>query len=361
MKLALIYPGRRGGGSLYSLEIAKKLKERVDLLAVVSRQAENLEEWKKTNIKLIELATYTNISGLIYSTLDIKKFIKLRRELINFNPDIIYYPMLHLWTPLINLLVPGKPKLITVHDPRPRKGEFNPLHLSQPFALKQGQRFIVLSKAFVDVLSVKGIEREKIDVIPHGEFSYYKKIAPEVFEKKKKKTILFFGRIDKYKGLDVLLKSFPIIKKSINELRLLIVGKGNMSPYEELLKNLDDVEIVNRWIDDAEVSFYFNQASLLAVPYIDASQSGVIPIAYMFKVPVIASRVGGIPEQLDDGETGLLVETGNVNELAEACIKLLKDPSLSKVFAENGYRKANKEWNWERVADMVYNSCKKTV
>ena len=361
MKIALIYLGRRGGGAVYSLEVAKVLNTKVDLFAIVSCQVENLKAWRDSGINLLEVSTYSNVWEFFCSTLNFKKHFIIRKQLYKFTPDVIYYPMLHFWTPLINLLIPKVPKLITIHDPRPRKGDRELMHLIQPFIIRQTKRIILLSKSFIGLMEQYGVNKERIDVIPHGEFSYYKNISSKDLIRNQELTILFFGRITKYKGLDILLRAFPIIKKVVKDLRLLIVGMGDIKPYTDQLKILKDIQVVNHWIDDSEVSSYFTQASILVVPYIDATQSGVIPISYMSKVPVVATRVGGIPDQVENGKTGFLVDPGDVNALANACIKLLLNTSLRNKFGETAYLKAKNEWSWERIGDMVYKSCKKAI
>jgi len=158
-----------------------------------------------------------------------------------------------------------------------------------------------------------------------------------------------------------LISAFPLIKKKIPEAKLLIVGEGDITPYKSKLSELQDVEVVNRWVSDEEVARFFLKSSVVVLPYTDATQSGIIPIAYMFKVPVISTKVGGIPEQIEDGKTGILVSPGDHIELANACIKILSDSSLSSSLAENGYRKVIEEWNWDRISEMVLNVFKMTL
>ena len=81
----------------------------------------------------------------------------------------------------------------------------------------------------------------------------------------------------------------------------------------------------------------------------------------MFKVPVISTKVGGIPEQIEDGKTGILVNPGDPEGLADACVKILNDPFLASSLAENGYQKAIEEWNWDRISEMVLNVLKMTL
>jgi glycosyltransferase involved in cell wall biosynthesis len=157
----------------------------------------------------------------------------------------------------------------------------------------------------------------------------------------------------------VILKAFKIIKGIKKETKLLIVGNGDITKYKNLIERISDVDIINRWISDDEVGEFFSKADFLVVPYIDASQSGVIPIAYGFSMPVVASRIGGIPEQVDDGKTGFLVRPSDENELAERCLKLLDDPDLIIEMGKNAYIKAHDEMSWEHVSDLLLESINK--
>jgi len=361
MKVLLIYLGRKGGGNIYSLEIAKALSKKCDLVAMISRQSQNLEAWRKAGISLIEVDTYENILDVFLSFLNIKKYFYLKKQIKNVNPDVIYYPMTHLWTPIINLITPSVPKVTTIHDPIMHKGEKNIiLDLIQNLAIKQSDIIVILSKVFIPTIEKYGISKERISVIPHGEFSYYmyNNVGNMARENN---ALLFFGRIREYKGLDVLIEAFPLIKKQIPDAKLLIVGQGDISPYNIQLSKLKDVELVNNWISDEEIANFFSKSSVVVLPYIDATQSGVIPLAYMFKIPVISTKVGGIPEQVEDGKTGLLVNAGDPVELAEACIRLLTNPKLASLLVENGYNKAIKEWNWDKISDMLMEEFDKAI
>ncbi|WP_434655852.1 glycosyltransferase family 4 protein [Thermoanaerobacterium thermosaccharolyticum] len=361
MKVALIYLGRKGGGSIYSIEMAKSLSKKADIFAVISKQSENIIEWHKTGLNVLEVDTYTDIKSMVLSTMNIKKFLSLKRKILNFRPDVLYYPMIHTWTPIINMFIKHIPKIVTIHDPRPHKGEENIiLEKISNMSIKQADRVVILSNIFKEIVINLGINPDKIDVIPHGEFSYYAR-KNSTNKKEFKNTILFFGRISKYKGIEVLLRAFKIIKTDIKDAKLMIVGSGDMTEYKELIDGLKDIEVINRWVRDEEVGSFFLKADFLVVPYIDASQSGVIPTAYSFSMPVVASRIGGIPEQVDDGKTGFLVEPGDENELAEKCVELLNNPDLIIEMGENAYKKALNEMSWEHVSNLLMESIKKII
>jgi len=355
-KVALIYLGRRGGGATYSLEIAKALAGKAVVMSVVSMQAFNYIDWQRAGISLLPVSTYENKWEFVSSTLDIMKHYALHQAIKRFDPDVIYYPMVHFWTPLLNFGLPSTPKVVTIHDPILHQGERGALlQFLQQTVIRQATRVVILSQTFVDAIVKHGVPQERVDVIPHGEFSHYAPNVrlPAAREVHHPPTLLFFGRIVKYKGLEVLLEAYPLMKKQIPNLRLMIVGEGDLSSYIPLLASLSDVTVVNRWIADSEVATYFLQANVLVAPYVDASQSGVIPIACALKVPVVATRVGGIPEQVDDGKTGLLVPPGDPFSLAEACVRLLIDEPYAASMGIAGYEKAIREWSWASIADQI--------
>ena len=123
-------------------------------------------------------------------------------------------------------------------------------------------------------------------------------------------NFLFFGRIEYYKGIDLLLEAFSTIEKKYADcVSLLIAGKGDFSPYRESFSKLRNVKLLNYMIPDDEViSLFRGQHVVTVLPYRDATQSGVINLAAQSASLIIATNVGGLPEQLDEGKAGILVE-----------------------------------------------------
>lgn len=115
---------------------------------------------------------------------------------------------------------------------------------------------------------------------------------------------LFFGRIEKYKGLRILLKAFNEYED--NDKRLVIAGNGRFTDEELQLANNQHTTTINRFINDGEMLWLIKNAKAVVLPYIEASQSGVIPIAYSYKVPVITSNVIGLTQFVNNNDTGLI-------------------------------------------------------
>lgn len=378
-KIAIVSLQTRGSQPVIGLEFTKALSKKARVLAAISSSVVNLADWRKLDVEsLVEIRTPPKSPrvpwqyGLyaLRSLRSIPDLVSLARKISLFDPDVLYWPLLHYWAPLINVLTPSIPKLIALQDPDFQQGVRSPvlkplMRVGIRYTIGQAHRVIVLFQHAVEILEREGIPKEVVDVIPHGEFSYYARTysvdSVGTFPTTGP-TLLFFGNIVPHKGLDVLLKAFPLVKARIPRARLLIVGAGDLSPYAAMLNNSQDVTVINRFIADSEIPSYFAKSDVVVLPYLDASTvSGVIPLAYAFGKPVVATRVGGIPEQVIDGETGILVASQDVHGLAEACVTLLASPDLRKSMGQSGYRLAHSKWNWHRLADMILESCDKAA
>ena len=149
--------------------------------------------------------------------------------------------------------------------------------------------------------------------------------------------ILFFGRIWKYKGLEYLIRAQPMITAAFPEARIVIAGAGeDFEPYRRQMAHPDRFIIRNHFIEPAERDELFRQASIVVLPYIEATQSGVVPLAYACAKPVIATRTGALSEAVEDGRTGLLVPPADSAALARAVIELLGDPARRQVMGRPG-------------------------
>jgi glycosyltransferase involved in cell wall biosynthesis len=167
--------------------------------------------------------------------------------------------------------------------------------------------------------------------------------------------ILFFGFVRQYKGVVYLLQAMPKVLRRV-DVHLLIVGEfwDNIAPYTELILELGihhAVTVVDRYIPNEELGLYFSAADVVVLPYVDATQSAVVPLAYAFERPVITTRVGGLPDVVFDGETGILVPPGDSEALAQAIVRFfLSEPNREWADAIVRYQY---EFSWERLVETV--------
>ena len=142
-------------------------------------------------------------------------------------------------------------------------------------------------------------------------------------------VFLFFGLIRKYKGLDILLNAINKLDLDfVSKSDFLIVGESyeNIDKYKNILDNdkKSHVKWITKYIPDNKINLYFSASDYIVLPYKTASQSGIIPMAYHFKKPVIVSKIEGLLENVIDGETGYIFNNSNIYDLKnilEECIK----------------------------------------
>jgi glycosyltransferase involved in cell wall biosynthesis len=170
------------------------------------------------------------------------------------------------------------------------------------------------------------------------------------------KTLLFFGYVRPYKGLEVLLDAFGEYGREDSGARLLVVGEfyEDRAPYESRIERLGlagRVDLVDRYISDDEVADYFTAADLLVLPYHSATQSGVIQIAQSFGLPVVTTNVGGLPEVVEEGKTGFLVPPGDAKALCGA-IKKYFDGGWGEAMRPH-LAEAAARFSWDPVVEAL--------
>lgn len=170
------------------------------------------------------------------------------------------------------------------------------------------------------------------------------------------KVLLFFGFVRKYKGLKHIINALPAITEQIPDVKLYIVGDfdGDKEQYLEQIQSLhteNSVRIFDNYIPDNEVEKFFASCDLVVLPYESATQSGIVQIAYGFRKPVVVTNVGGLPEVVEDGKTGYVVETGNVSQLAAAVIRFFSEQKADE-FEQNVMNEEYK-YSWERMVEIV--------
>lgn len=141
-------------------------------------------------------------------------------------------------------------------------------------------------------------------------------------------VLLFFGYVRKYKGLDILIESFPKILSQHPKAKLLIVGEfyDNPKEYFDLIKKLGieaEVKIVNQFVPNEEVGKYYQVSDVVILPYRSATQSGILNVAYGFYKPVIVTDVGGLAEFVDEGKTGFVVQPNSPDAIVEGVNKFI--------------------------------------
>ncbi|MCG8457241.1 MAG: glycosyltransferase family 4 protein, partial [Holophagales bacterium] len=302
------------------------------------------------------------------------KLRRLRPDLIHLhstNPAALLYML--LFRHLTRLRAGATRLAITAHVVTPH--EKMPLERAI-FGRIYRLAHLVVAHSQVDrgrLESELGVDPARIEVIPHGDYGFFaherraesgagpsgdsvtarRQLGLEPGEE----VALFFGYIREYKGLDVLLAAWEAVRAERPSSRLLIAGDpARLAPARrrELEAEAHRLGALCHfgYIPFADVERYFTAADVLVMPYRRISQSGVLYLALSLGVPVLATRVGALPEMLRDGESARLVPPEDPTRLAEALVEVLGDPELRTRLAEGGKAVAESH-SWPVIAERT--------
>lgn len=301
-----------------------------------------------------------NLLKAMLKALDPFFYHHLLQEIESVNPDVVHivfefrFPFFLVWA-----LHRKYPIVSTVHEPKHHAGtllRFVLMNLIQDsdclLIMKHSDKIIVHGQKHKEYLVSKGFPSPKVHIIPHGAFSFFDQ-GEQVVADTREDSVLFFGKIMPYKGIEYLIEAGKLIEQCFPSVSIVIAGEGDFTKYEGLVKGDSHFIVDNRFIPDKEVAELFQKASLVVLPYIYGSQSGIISIAGAFKKPVVATDIGHFREMIEDEETGFIIPPRDARALAEAIIKLLNDDKLRKKMGENAYKKMKEELSWGKIAEKT--------
>jgi len=232
--------------------------------------------------------------------------------------------------------------------------------LLREYALAQADRIILLSQAcFKDLnrflplkIASKGLQGFHPIYPPFD--------LPQKPQTDMRPTLLFFGLIKPYKGLDLLLKALSLVRKELPEIHLIISGAvyGSFEPYQEIIDTLDlsgNIELNLRYVNEKELGEFFLRSQLCVLPYKTATQSGVIANSYSYDIPVLATNVGGLSEYIIEEKTGYLVAPEQPQEMAGAILRHFKEQRLSAMQTE--IKAYKDQYSWTKLAKLILEQC----
>jgi len=267
---------------------------------------------------------------------------RLLRRIERLDPDIVHVqwlPRPELDLRWLRRVADERPVVLTAHDVLPRRRRALP---AWPDVLETAERVVVHSHRAVEQLGELGLGRERITRIPHPVFEGEPLPAPEG------RTLLFFGLIRDYKGLDTLLRALP----EIPDAELVVAG----DPLDPVPASSDGrVEWQLRFIPADEIPRLMTRAAAVVLPYRRLDSSGVLATAIGYRRPVVVTDVGSLGEIVREFGAGEVVPVDDPKALAEACTRLLEPKALAAAAA--GAERAAQELTWERSAvehDRLY-------
>jgi glycosyltransferase involved in cell wall biosynthesis len=305
----------------------------------------------------------------------IVEWIRLTTYLIRARPDIIQFGSIEFPFEAVFLNILKRNRLILsqiCHEFELREKSSNPLtNVSIQLSRWVYDAFSIIffhaesnQRRFLELYD---IPKEMLHIIAHGNEGLFlsgrsEKITRGRMQEKygiaeDMPVILFFGNLTPSKGLPDLLKAFSQVYAKEPNTRLMIVGRpSKFIDMHELMRLVSDLGISDATIFDAryimmeEVAPLMEMATVVMYPYLNSTQSGALQVAYTFGRPVIATKVGGLPEAVEDGKSGLLVSASAPDELTEAILKLIRDPNLAGQMGEYAKLLSDTKFSWDSIA-----------
>jgi glycosyltransferase involved in cell wall biosynthesis len=252
------------------------------------------------------------------------------------------------------------PVVLSLHDPEPHGGSGGwRLDLARWLTFGRARTYVLHNRTQIEPFCRRyRVPKRRVASYPLGIYEIYRAWGSSNGRdfSGDAKTILFFGRLAPYKGLDVLYRALPRVAASVTGLRVVVAGKvvpGYTPPPPPSLPNGATVELKSDYISNADLAELFQHATAVVCPYTDATQSGVVLTAYGFGKPVVATEVGGLPEYVRNGTSGILVPSRDSDALARALVDVVSDGALRSRLTDGINHLAEGPLSWSAIAQQA--------
>ena len=368
MRIVLIGPTYpfRGGISHYTTLLFRHLKKRHHTLFIsFSRQYPKLFFPGKTDKDPSEKRICDTDAMPLIDSMNPFTWLRTVAFIVRYRPELVILPWwVSFWAPqfwtisaLVQFLSQAK-ILYLCHNLVEHESGWIDKILTK-VVLSTGDFFIVHSEEERrDLLAI--FPNASVQKSPHPNYEVFnfKVFDSERIREKYElhgNVILFFGFVREYKGLRYLIEALPRVLSEI-DVTLLVVGEfwWDKNEYIHLIKEKDvesAVVIVDKYVTNEDVGNYFSAADLVVQPYVSATGSGVIQTAFAFNKPVIATKVGSLPEMVEDGKAGFLVPPRDPGGLANAILRFFQEDK-SKEFSRR-IREETARFSWERMVRTI--------
>ena len=302
------------------------------------------------------------------SSINIFSWFKTANKILKQKPDLIIFSY---WNPffapcfgyIAKLLKNkiGSDKLISIcHNIKPHERNFLDKSLIK-FYLRPFKNFMLMSSYVENQLKLyKNNFNSSVRFLPINEkynIPYNKiKIKLEMGYESGDKLILFFGLIRSYKGLDNLLYAFNDVLLNDSSIKLIIAGEAyeDLDRYKKIITNHNmhnNIIWINEFLSNEFIEKLMVTSDLLILPYNSASQSGVLSQAWQYNLPSIVTNIGGLPECVDEGKSGYIVEPNDTDQLSMRIKHFFNSTDLVEM---SEYIKLNKKkFSWDNHIEGI--------
>lgn len=353
--------GRFGAGPRYAYELAQGLRAYGEYTALLSlsEQSEIFQNISRRSEIDLPISTYSSKTDFIKKSILLPAVLKkIDNFIAQARPDIAICAMVGPWDMFVtNRLVKlGVPVVTIVHDMSAHPGDkFGPLYMMQKRQVANSAGVITLSEHIAGRLRAAGLLETKVHAtIAHIPFLFEDlAIPPPVMPGYPHRTplrLVLAGRLQAYKGAELFWKALQQLPESDLEVR--IVGEGSYISIEKF-SQMSNVDLRRGWCSEEELIDHIDWSDVVVAPYIEASQSGITSIAQDRGRPVIATPVGGLPEQVRHEETGIITNDVTPEGLAQAIRRFIEDGNFYRYCALKTMDSRRQLSNWKSIGARI--------
>jgi glycosyltransferase involved in cell wall biosynthesis len=337
------YWGRRGALTQFTLEVARAATTEPSIAATVSvsRQNESFADFIEFGPALFPVETFRTGAGALLRSWSIPLLRKQLYERMRRDRTQLVVELLpHVWSPFVMSVAraAGARYCMIVHDADPHTGDrtaWAKILFDRP--MRWADVVVTLSAAVSQrLLNTGRVPEGKLVQLFHPDFTYERRVRERVASPSQRGPIrlLFMGRILPYKGLPLFLDMIDLLRGEGIVVEIGVFGEGTLGGNAARLDAMG-AEVVNRWLSESEIAATLARFHALVLPYTEASQSGVAAAALGAGLPVIATPVGGLVDQIVDGQTGMIASDVSARGLSEATKRLLLQDATYRSICDN--------------------------
>ena len=340
-RVTFVYWGRRGL-SRFALDVARAAlaDESMSASISVSRQNESFAAFAELGDAVFPIDTFSTNAGALLQAWRIPRGReRFLQHIAKHRTEVVIELMPHFWSSLIAPAVKatGVGYAALIHDAAPHPGDYRSAFAQwlTRRTLAQSDPILTLSSAVADQIEAAGQAPDvRIHPLFHPDLDFGGRRTLSAPEPGKPLRLVFFGRIMPYKGLPLFLDTVDELRRRGVAVEVGVFGEGALGASAQRLSSMG-AEVINRWLTEAEIADLLPRFHAVVLSHTEASQSGVAAAAFGAGLPVIATPVGGLIEQVQNGEMGMLAERADSQALADAAECLFSDAALYNRIRDN--------------------------
>lgn len=356
-RIALLYLGRSEGNSNTTIGLANGLRKLAQVTVILSSQNPIIDKFRDNDISVVTVQTYRNLPDLIKSLILRRRIKAISKVIDDENPDLVFETMATPWQKRIRKYCKKRRFWAYIlHDPKPHPDRWQLVVRLIRLVFSKDVDVIVGLSSYAHK-QIQSLFPSSLSIgIEHGANYLGRRLtANKIFSHRdnQNKKFLFVGRIEHYKGVDILVEAFVAALKKRKDIELSIVGRGPIDESTMDKIKAHGIRLDNTWVSDEQLEEELLNHGTLVLPYRSATQSGPAGMAMALGMPCIATNVGALSTQVKNGKNGVVVNPNSIVDLANAINRIADNSELYKEYIQGAVNMRDNEFSWDTNCEKL--------